>query len=174
MDKNPFVDNPYWEESYVDGNVVTLPYPHYWYMDEFIEETVRYLPSSERPLIMGTLVSGYEWMTAEYTRYKILQRGMDDKLIVVGTFGPSDEIPEDRFFAEYDFLLFKTGEIAKKDLYVMFPDLCNGGQEFCDNALKNDGRLLKEKGFVLLKELPLPDGSEGSIWVNNRVLEGNL
>jgi len=174
MDKNPFVDNPYWEEPYVDGNVVTLPYPHYWYMDEFIEETVRYLSFSERPLIIGTLVSGYEWMTAEYTRYKILQRGLDDKLIVVGTFGPSDEITGDMFFAEYDFLLFKTGEIAKKDLYVMFPDLCNGGQEFCDNALKNDGRLLKEKGFVLLKELPLPDGSEGSIWVNNRVLEGNL
>ncbi|HPZ08742.1 MAG TPA: glycosyltransferase family 39 protein [Candidatus Eremiobacteraeota bacterium] len=163
---NPFVKNPYWIKTYVDGNVATLPYPQYWYMDEMLDEVEDSIKStSEKPLILATLVAEYEWMTCEYTLYKVWQRGLNDRLEVVRIYAPGKDISEDVFLSGFDFLILKTGKIAKNDFYTTGNNWATETQLFVEYLLADNGKVLRNYHFELLKDFPLPDGSRGSLWM---------
>ncbi|MBW2307158.1 MAG: glycosyltransferase family 39 protein [Deltaproteobacteria bacterium] len=169
INANPFVEKPYWINAYVDGNIATLPYPHYWYVDEMLDEMVRYvdMTQSKRTYRLASLTN-YEWMTLSYLSYKIWQRGLNNKLFLSQVLPSSKNITPEKFLEGFDFLITKTGRVLKNDFYNQ--PWAIEIQSFVDHLLEDNGRVLAENHFEQLKQFPLPDGSTGSVWVSMKKL----
>jgi hypothetical protein len=165
MEINPFVNKPYWINAYVDGNIATLPYPHYWPVEEMLREIEKVINS--RAVLQNyrlALLTNYEWMTGDFVRYKLLQLRQQDQIQFYLPLPPPCDRPIEEFLEEYDFVIIKTGKILKNDFYGLA--WADQSQEFVDLLTVQDYKLLKENDFRLLCEFPLPDGSKGSVWMS--------
>lgn len=172
---NPFADHVYWDKTYVDGNVETLPYPHYWYMDEMLDSMLLYIRENKLTAAkykVGSMTHLYEWMAYEHLQYKIWQRGLNpmlEPISIVNLITADAIIKYEEFLKNYDFIILKTGRIAKNDFYVetgVRGIIFNRVQTMADDLLRNEGEKLKNHHFVLIADFPLPDGSKSNVWAS--------
>jgi hypothetical protein len=168
LSSNPFVNNNYWHNRYVDGNVATLPYPHYWPVDEMfdaIEEVMKaYHPASRYRLAAFT---NYEWMSGDFLTYKIWQHRLNSKISLTLPLPPPKDRVLQEFLGSYEFLITKSGDIFKENFYVL--SWAKESQEFVKQMLASDGQVLKRHNFKVLRRFSLPDGSFGTVWVSDNV-----
>jgi len=160
---NPYVSRRYWDVTYVDGNVGTLPYPHYWPVKEMLKavDAGRTDAGMQRKANVA-LLTNYEWMCGDQFEYRIWQLDLQDRLTLLQPL-PSQlgQAPE-KFIAQYDFLALKTGDIFKRDFYGLA--WADRSQAFVNTLTADDFRMLRTAGFQPLLQTRLPDGSDAWIW----------
>jgi hypothetical protein len=163
---NPLSDTDYWSSGHIDGNASLLPYPHDWKTGEIsqvIGEAVRNRTGS-RPLKVK-LMARLEWMNDMILRQKLFRAGLEDKAALIDS----------------PFYLFKTPDDILLDanvLVIKSPVMFGDGEyrnswaipveQLVKNLIADDGRLLKDRGFVLRGSFPLPDHTTATVWVDKQ------
>jgi hypothetical protein len=163
--ENPFSEDPYWKNMYVDGNRASLPYPHYWPVKNMLSDVTRAIGIRPNPrLYRLAFLTDYEWMTKDLLAYKVWQLHLQRQLGFVLPLPPPEDKTIEQFLMDYDFLIIKTGDIWKKNFYT--DESARRSQAFVDKLTFKDYALMRENRFELLQRYRLPDGSEGSVWVS--------
>jgi 4-amino-4-deoxy-L-arabinose transferase-like glycosyltransferase len=167
--RNPLVKLDYWTHAYVDGNLATLPHPHHYptaaLLDDIAAEIDAVEPVPSRKYRLGEFMAGWEWMSHELLEFKVRQRNLEDRLEVVKV--PTPDLPDAssmRGLYDYDFLFLKSGNICKNEHYEM--EDARQRQAYVDRLTADDYRLLHEARFTLARRYPLPDGTEGTLWLS--------
>jgi hypothetical protein len=166
--ENPVADEPYWRQSYVDGNVATLPYPHEWHvrdMFDAIRDSAGEF-SVRRPLVVLYFTGAFEWMSDEYARYQIKRMGLGGTVQLTQLFTFAADKTPSQVLADYDFVIMKTGRAMKEDFYEA--SWAEGYQAFVDRLAANGYAVMRESGFRLVRRYDLPDGGEGSLWLSSQ------
>jgi hypothetical protein len=160
---NPLAATKYWDVKSLDGNAAVLPYPHHWPVrDMAMEIRARVDPAADRSFTVLYCTGAYEWMTDEWLIYELKRLRL---LSCVGMVQlrppPADKTPE-QILADYDFLIIKTGLIAKQNFLTA--DWYKPLQDFVDQLAQDHYARLHAAGYGLIARYDLPDGSEGTLW----------
>jgi hypothetical protein len=158
--RNPFVSYDSTAPKLVEAHYDTRPYAHDWRMDEFVAEIGKVVAQCPGGRVYRVaLMSDMERMAQTLIGFKLWQHKLEHRVYSVWKLGQVS-------FEEVDFLILKTGLIFSYGAGTA--PVHAGYQAGVAKLLAGDGAALKQQGFSLVLSVPLPDGSTGTLWLNQR------
>jgi hypothetical protein len=159
--RNPFVDYDSMAPAPAEALAPTHPYAHDWRLDEFVAAIGKAVARGPADRTYSVaLMSDMEYMSQNLIEFKLRQHKLHNRVTLVSKLGQSD-------FENVDFLIFKTGDMFSVVRQARNP-VFKTYEAQIERFLANEGAAVKRQGFSLVLEVPLPDGSTGTVWVNRR------
>lgn len=174
-DTNPVAAVNYWDREtgaaaaaspapnrWAVGDPLTLPFPNRWP----IEDVLRTIQTGTQGFSFDrysiALFSNYEWFNGHAFSYWLRRLGMSSFQMSLPIPPPANESPT-TFLSQFDLLIFKSGQFLPLLNHYPFekPVL-----KYFDDIIRDNYRFLRDGGWRLMKQWPLPDGSEATVWAS--------